>query len=509
MKKFIRSMLVLALALLMMSSAALPFAAKEATSFTDVKSNHWFYKAVTYVAEKGLMVGTDEGVFSPNVKFTRAMTVQVLSQLSGDDLSAYTDTDFPDVADGAWFETAVAWAVDREIVVGMDGKFNPNSSVTREQLARMIHQFSLKYNITNKFPAGPVTADGFADSAKIGDWAREDVEWAVYNGVITGVGNDKLDPRGTATRAQAAQLFYTLHFMKTDGILPPDTKDFDALTFAESTRTRVLCWGDSMSQGYPAELREIVYTSGVSVRSYSSGGDTAEHIAMKQGGLALYVGPCTIPADTEPVLIPLLDYKYEPVISMADFGGVGLTPAYICGIKGMLYYTDGDNYYFKRETKGEELEINRLTRVVTDAMTKQETDDINIIYSGANNAYKSGDAAELIEVQTRMIEYSGSDRYIIIGFSAFRDKESLIAFNQTLADHYGEHFLDFSSYLITDGFKDAGIEPTAQDLQNIADGRMPEFFRRDAVHGNEIFDRLLAEQLYKKLTELGYITPNT
>ncbi|MBQ4602188.1 MAG: S-layer homology domain-containing protein, partial [Clostridia bacterium] len=202
MKKFIRSMLVLALALLMMSSAALPFAAKEATSFTDVKSNHWFYKAVTYVAEKGLMVGTDEGVFSPNVKFTRAMTVQVLSQLSGDDLSAYTDTDFPDVADGAWFETAVAWAVDREIVVGMDGKFNPNSSVTREQLARMIHQFSLKYNITNKFPAGPVTADGFADSAKIGDWAREDVEWAVYNGVITGVGNDKLDPRGTATRAQ-------------------------------------------------------------------------------------------------------------------------------------------------------------------------------------------------------------------------------------------------------------------------------------------------------------------
>ncbi len=507
MKKIICKLTALVLALLMMSSVVVPVAAKEATSFTDVKTTHWFYNAVTYVAEKGLMVGTGEGIFNPNVKFTRAMTVQVLSQLSGDDLSAYTDTDFPDVPDGAWFETAVAWAVDKEIVVGMDGKFNPNSSVTREQLARMIHQFAVKYGIYNLFPAERSTAD-FADANRIGAWAKDDVEWAVYNGVISGVGNNKLDPGGTATRAQAAQLFYSIHYMKYEEILPPDTKDFDALTFAESTRNRVLCWGDSMSQGYPAELRELVYTSGVSVRSYSSGGDTAEHIAMKQGGLALYVGPCTIPADTEAVLIPLLDYKYEPVISMADFGGVGLTPAYICGIKGMLYYTDGDNYYFKRETRGDELEIDRLTRVVTDAMTRQETDDINIIYSGANNAYKSGDAAELIKVQTRMIEYSGSDRYIIIGFSAFRDRESLIAFNQTLADHYGEHFLDFGSYLITDGFKDAGITPTEEDLQNIADGRMPESFRRDTVHGNEIFDRLLAEQLYKKLVELGYITPN-
>ena len=453
------------------------------------------------------MVGMSEGIFNPNAKFTRAMTVQVLSQLSGDDLSGYTTSDFPDVPDNAWFKTAVCWATEKGIVAGIDGKFKPNDNVTREQLARMIHQFAVKYDITNKFPAGPNTADGFADAKYIGGWAKEDMEWAIYNGVITGVGNDMLDPRGTATRAQAAQLFYTLHFMKTEGILPPDTKDFDELTFAEATRPRILCWGDSMSQGYPSVLRERVYRSGVSVRSYSSGGDTAEHIAMKQGGLALYVGPCTIPADTEPVLIPLLDYKYEPVISMADLGGVGLTPAYICGIKGMLYYTDGDNYYFKREKAGEELELNRLTRVVTDAMTRQETDDINIIYSGANNAYNRGDATELIKVQTRMIEYSGSDRYIIIGFSAFRDKDSLVAFNKTLADHYGEHFLDFGSYLITDGFKDAGIEPTAEDLQNIADGRIPESFRSDAVHGNEIFNRLLAEELAKKLVELGYIEP--
>ncbi len=504
MKTIIRKLTALVLSLLMLTGAAMPVIAKEDnTSFADVKDGAWYYNAVTYVAENGLMVGTSGNKFSPQVKFTRAMTVQVLSQLSGDDLSGYTDTDFPDVADGAWFETAVAWAADKGIVVGINGYFKPNDSVTREQLARMIHQFADKYGIYNLFPTEQ-SADDFADANRIGAWAKDDVEWAVYNGIISGIGNNKLNPGGTATRAQAAQLFYYVHYMKYEEMLPPDTKDFDALTFAESTRTRILCWGDSMSQGYPAELRPIVPAT---VRSYSSGGDTAEHIAMKQGGLALYAAPFAIPADTEPVLVPLLDYKYDPVISMADYGGVGLTPAYICGIKGTLYYTDGDMYYFKRETAGEEIRVNRLTRVVTDAMTRQQKDDINIIYSGANNAYRSGDAVELIEIQTAMIEYSGSDKYIIIGFSAFRDRESLIAFNQTLADHYGEHFLDFGSYLITDGFKDAGITPTDEDLQNIADGRMPASFRRDEVHGNGIFDRLLAEQLCKKLIDLGYITP--
>ncbi|MBQ4561377.1 MAG: S-layer homology domain-containing protein [Clostridia bacterium] len=506
MKKIISRMLVLALALLMMSSAAVPFAAKEATSFTDVKSNHWFCKAVTYVAEKGLMVGTDEGVFSPNVKFTRAMTVQVLSQLSGDDLSAYTDTDFPDVPEGAWFETAVSWAADKEIVVGVDGKFKPNDSVTREQLARMIHQFAEKYGIYNLFPA-EYSTDDFADANRIGTWAKDDVEWAVYNGVISGVGNNRLDPGGTATRAQAAQLFYSVHYMKYEEMLPPDTKDFDALTVTESDKPRVLCWGDSMSQGYPKKLRAIA--SGVSVRSYSAGGDTAEHIAMKQGGLALYAAPFTIPAEKTAVLVPLLDYNYQPVISMADLGGIGLTPAYIAGIKGALYYRDGDQYYFEREEAGEEVRVDRLTRVVSSAMCDQRSEDIHIIYSGANNAYKTGDASELIKTQSSMLEYADTDKYIIIGFAGHRSKEALVTFNKSLEDHYGEHFLDFSSYLLSDGFKDAGIEPTEEDLQNIADGRLPESFRSDSVHGNSLFDQLLAEQLYKKLTELGYITPES
>ncbi len=504
MNKIILKLTALALAFLMMSSVMMPVAAKEDnTSFTDVKSTHWFYKAVSYVADKGLMVGTSDGVFSPNVKFTRAMTVQVLSQLSGDDLSAYTDTDFPDVPDGAWFETAVAWAVDKEIVVGMDGKFNPNSSVTREQLARMIHQFAEKYGIYNLFPSEHST-DDFADANRIGTWAKDDVEWAVYNGVISGVGNNKLDPGGTATRAQAAQLFYSVHYMKYEEILPPDTKDFDALTVTESDKTRVLCWGDSMSQGYPKNLRAIA--TGVSVRSYSAGGDTAEHIAMKQGGLALYAAPFTIPAEKTAVLVPLLDYKYQPVISMADLGGVGLTPAYIAGVKGALYYRDGDQYYFEREEAGEEVRVERLTRVVSSAMCDRRTEDIHIIYSGANNAYKTGDASELIKTQSSMLEYADTDKYIIIGFAGHRDKDSLVAFNKSLEDHYGEHFLDFSSYLLSDGFKDAGIEPTEEDLRNIADGRLPESFRRDEVHGNDLFDRLLAEQIYKKLIELGYVT---
>ncbi len=528
MKNIIRRLAVLALAVLMMSSAIVPFAAKEATSFTDVKTTHWFYKAVTYVAEKGLMVGTGEGIFNPNVKFTRAMTVQVLSQLSGDDLSGYTDTDFPDVPDGAWFETAVAWAVDKGIVVGMDGKFNPNSSVTREQLARMIHQFAVKYDITNKFPAGPLSVYSFNDGTKVGSWAVEDVEWAIYNGVITGVGNEMLDPRGTATRAQAAQLFYTLHFMKTDSVLPPDTKDFDAIEIKESDAIQIFCWGDSMTAGgYPEELRDYAFAQGYGTRefkvyNYGAGGDTAEHVAMKQGAMPMYVAPFKIPADKTPVRIYLYDENYDLVESLADLGTKGLSPVTIAGQKGQISHQydedDNDMYFFTRQGTGsfEEVYVDRLTRVVTNGMIMPDSDDFHVIFTGPSNEYNYDEADKLIATQQRMVDDIGTDNYIIISLTSLYYMPQIWEFNADLAEYWGEHFLDFRTYAIEHGLEDAhaqGLidlnardeETKQKDDENIAKGEIPYSMLSDYEHGNHIYNTLLGQQVYKKLVELGYI----
>ncbi len=507
MKNIIRRALVLCLCVLMLISVYIPVVSKEdVTSFNDVKPTHWFYDAVTYVASNGLMVGMKENTFAPNVKFTRAMTVQVLSQLSGDDLSEYTDTDFPDVPKNAWFKQAVAWAVDKEIVVGIDGYFNPNDYVTREQLARMIHQFAIKYEITNIFPAGDEGADSFADAKKIGAWAKANIDWAVDNGIITGMGNNTLSPKGTATRAQAAQLFYFLHYMKTEGVLPPDTTDYDALTVQESDSPRILCWGDSMTQGYPTKLRPLAQ---VPVKNYSAGGDTAEHIAMKQGALPFYVTPFTIPASNEPVKVVMVDENYNVVESIADLGGSGLTPVTIAGITGKLYHRyedDGECYYFERSGEAkEEVKVTRLTRIVTSGMRDQKTGDIHIIFSGPSNGYKYDEAYKLIETQERMIEDIGHDKYVIISLTSLYYLPQLWEFNADLAEHYGDHFLDFRTYLLEHGLEDAGLTPTEQDLKDLAIGEIPSSLRADEEHGNDYYNQLLAEQVYKKLLELGYL----
>ncbi len=528
MKTIIRKLIAFVLSVLMLTGVVMPVAAKEdTTSFADVKSSAWYYNAVTYAVENGLMVGTSVGKFSPQVKFTRAMTVQVLSKLSGDDLTSYTDTDFPDVPDGAWFETAVAWAVDKNIVVGIDGKFKPNDSVTREQLARMIHQFAEKYDITNMFPTVE-SADNFADAKRIGAWAKADVEWAVHNGVISGVGGNKLDPRGTATRAQAAQIFYYVHYMKAEGILPPDTKDFDAITIPESDALQIFCWGDSMTAGgYPEELRDYAYKQGytsseLKVYNYGAGGDTAEHCAMKQGAMPMYVAPFTLPADnTTPVRVKFYDENLQLVESLADLGTKGLSPVIIAGQAGRLSYncdeeTGEEFYYFTRQGKGpfEEIKVNRLTRVVTKGMTMPDKDDFHVIFTGPSNSYEADEAYKLIATQQRMIDYIGTDNYIIISLTCLEYFPGVAQFNADLAEYYGEHFLDFRSYVLNHGMDDAIAQgmleaATDDDLADIARGEIPPSMRaddgKDPEHGNFVYNRLLGQQVYKRMIELGYI----
>lgn len=170
--------------------------------FGDVAFSDWYTDAVTYVADKGIMSGTDASTFAPNAKLTRAMIAQVLYSLEGK--PAAEGAPFTDVAADVWFADAVNWAAAQEIVSGYgNGKFGPNDNITREQMALILFGYakSKSYDVS---ASGDITA--FTDGAAISDWAKDSVQWAVGAKLLSGKGGAILDPKGTATRAEVAQI---------------------------------------------------------------------------------------------------------------------------------------------------------------------------------------------------------------------------------------------------------------------------------------------------------------
>ena len=176
----------------------------EGLPFTDVTSGDWFYDAVAYVYGEGMMEGTTDTTFAPTMNLTRSMIAQVLYNLE-ERPEAPGAAGFTDVAAGAWYADAVNWAAARGIVKGYDtGAFGPEDSVTREQLAAILYRYAQVkgYDTTQ----GGMAVREFSDSASISDWAQEAMAWAVNAQVLSGKGNGVLDPQGTATRAEVAQM---------------------------------------------------------------------------------------------------------------------------------------------------------------------------------------------------------------------------------------------------------------------------------------------------------------
>ena len=173
-----------------------------ALPFTDVNDNDWFFDVVRYVYEQGLMTGTSDTEFSPNLTTTRGMIVSILNRL--EDGPTAEAAGFTDVADGDWYADAVNWAASEGIVAGYeDNTFRPNDPITREQLAAMLMNYAAW-----KGEDVSVCADlsGYNDAASVSSWAAETVQWAVAEGLISGMPGNLLEPQGSATRAQVAAI---------------------------------------------------------------------------------------------------------------------------------------------------------------------------------------------------------------------------------------------------------------------------------------------------------------
>ena len=172
--------------------------------FTDVtEGDDWFYDAVAYVYENGIMAGTDETTFEPYMELDRAMAAQLFYNLEGQP-AVTGDSTFTDVTSGHWAVDAITWAAQNDIVAGIGGGlYDPDSNVTREQFAVMLYKYA-------RFKGYDLTATGdltqFPDMDAISGWAETALSWANGNGLINGNEDGTLAPGGTATRAQAASI---------------------------------------------------------------------------------------------------------------------------------------------------------------------------------------------------------------------------------------------------------------------------------------------------------------
>lgn len=190
------------------------FAAQETDPdfpFTDVAKGSWYYEGVRYAYENGLMSGTGEGTFSPDLPTSRGMLVTILYRLAGS--PAAGSASFTDVAKGRWYADGVSWASANGVVSGYpDGSFRPNDTITRGQMAAILYQYA---RIQGKLDDSRADLSIFSDLDSLSAYAKEPMSWAVAQGLFSGVSADTLAPGGSTTRAQAAVILTA--FSKAQG----------------------------------------------------------------------------------------------------------------------------------------------------------------------------------------------------------------------------------------------------------------------------------------------------
>lgn len=166
--------------------------AQESTyvGYPDVLPGDWFYSAVRYVTERGLMNGTPNG-FEPNMDSSRATIWTILARFSGVDTT---------VVSGEWYAVARQWAMENSVSDGT----NPNGVITREQLATMLYRYAQSKGLVKAGAAADLSV--FVDAEQVSIYALDAMRWAVSVGLLNGMDGNRLAPQGSAARAQVATM---------------------------------------------------------------------------------------------------------------------------------------------------------------------------------------------------------------------------------------------------------------------------------------------------------------
>lgn len=171
--------------------------------FTDVFRDSWFYGGVKYCYDNGIMIGISNTLFGPSVPLNRAMIVTMLYRMEGEP-AVTCGQPFADVPVGSYYDKAVRWAFEKGIVEGYDRlTFAPLDILTREQMATIFYRYSKFKNFDMTFTN---YLSKYRDAGEISAYAVDAMAWAVYHGIINGVTEITVEPKGSATRAQAATI---------------------------------------------------------------------------------------------------------------------------------------------------------------------------------------------------------------------------------------------------------------------------------------------------------------
>lgn len=184
-------------------------------SFRDLDTTKWYHEAIDTMLREGLMNGTGNGLFEPNGTLTRAMLVTILWRSEGKP-AASAQTSFTDVPAGAYYAEAVRWAAANGVVKGVSStEFGPSKNITRQELVTILWRLAAKKGL-NTSNAG-LTVPEFADRSQIAAWAAEAMSWGCTRGILTGKSANRVDPTGTATRAEAAAMIVRFRSLGTAG----------------------------------------------------------------------------------------------------------------------------------------------------------------------------------------------------------------------------------------------------------------------------------------------------
>lgn len=175
--------------------------------FNDVSYGDWYYDAVQFVYSKGIMDGVDYYKFAPNGTITRGMILTMLWRMAGEPFEMPV-TSFTDVEIGRYYTTAVAWACRNGIADGMgESTFGPNDAITREELVTLLYRYAQYFGHS----CIGTSIEGFADAGSVSSYAYNAMCWAYKAGVVTGTTGSRLNPQGTASRAEAAQMIMSFY----------------------------------------------------------------------------------------------------------------------------------------------------------------------------------------------------------------------------------------------------------------------------------------------------------
>lgn len=276
-----------------------------------------------------------------------------------------------------------------------------------------------------------------------------------------------------------------------------------------TSKVSINCFGDNLTLGnkttsFPSALSSKL---NIPVNKFGGNYDQTMDLSVRLGSTKVYVKNITIPSSPTPVNIQLYGSKGE-ILDVLKNTGSNFSTVEINGISGKLKYNkETKKHTFTRDQNGKEVKITKATQVKAQ-FPQYNNNDIAIIFTGTYDPQFENSIFRTTNYQSTILSHLKTKKYIVVSLTSKRRFPHIDDMNEALYRQHGVHFLDFRSYLLDQGIKDANITLTALDKQELANGQIPSsLLNADKLTGNAKFNDLLANKLIDKMIELKYIKP--